>query len=115
MVSLLADENFRSDIVFGLRQAEPALDIVRVQDVGLSEEADPIIVDRAASHGRLLLTHDRGSMIDCLKKKWAKSLPVAGVIIVETDVSTGRAVEDILLLLVCKTPEELSNLHFVPF
>jgi hypothetical protein len=114
MVPLLADENFRGDIVFGLRQAEPAIDIVRVQDIGLAKAADSTIVDWAESKGRVLLTHDRGSMIDCLKDKWAKALPVAGVIIVESSVSTGRAVEDILLLLVCKTADELSNLHFVP-
>ncbi len=33
-----ADENFNNDIVRGLLRREPKLDIVRIQDVGLSDE-----------------------------------------------------------------------------
>ena len=114
MVPLLADENFRGDIVVGLKRQEPAIDMVRVQDVGLAAASDDVIVEWAAGQNRVLLTHDRGSMVDCLKTRWERSLPVAGVIIVESNASTGRAVEDILLLVVCKNSEELANLHFVP-
>lgn len=36
MLRLLADENFNNNIVRGLLRRKPDLDIVRVQDVGLS-------------------------------------------------------------------------------
>ena len=36
MLRLLADENFHGDIVRGLLLRQPDLDLVRVQDVGLT-------------------------------------------------------------------------------
>ena len=36
MLLLVADENFNNDIVRGLLRRKPDLDIVRIQDVGLS-------------------------------------------------------------------------------
>jgi hypothetical protein len=36
MLRLAADENFNADIIRGLRRRLPELDVVRVQDVGLS-------------------------------------------------------------------------------
>jgi len=35
MLRLLIDENVHGDIVDGLRRRQPAVDLVRVQDVGL--------------------------------------------------------------------------------
>lgn len=40
MLKLAADENFNNDIVRGLLRRNPTLDIVRVQDVGLSGADD---------------------------------------------------------------------------
>jgi hypothetical protein len=42
---LVSDENFDGDILRGLIRRLPALDVVRVQDVGLSNTADPIILE----------------------------------------------------------------------
>jgi hypothetical protein len=41
MLRFAADENFNADIVRGLRRRLPEVDIVRVQDVGLSGADDP--------------------------------------------------------------------------
>ena len=59
MLRFLADENFDGRITAGLVQREPTLDLVRVQDVGLSGRDDPTILAWAATEERLLLTHDR--------------------------------------------------------
>jgi len=48
MLRLAADENFNNDIVRGLLRRKPDLDIVRVQDVGLSGADDPTILEWAA-------------------------------------------------------------------
>ena len=44
MVRLGIDENFNNDIFHGLLRRRPELEIVRVQDVGLAEADDPIIL-----------------------------------------------------------------------
>ena len=58
MLRLAADENFNSDIVRGLLRRKPNLDIVRIQDVGLSGADDPTVLEWSAEEGRVLLTHD---------------------------------------------------------
>ncbi len=56
-MKLLADENDNT-LVRGLLRRRPSINIVRVQDVGLSGENDPIILAWAAQENRILLTHD---------------------------------------------------------
>ena len=58
MLRYAADENFNGDIVRGLLRRNPDLDIVRVQDAGLSGVDDPAVLEWAALQGRVLLTHD---------------------------------------------------------
>ena len=62
MARFLTDENFRVEIVRGVLRQEPTTDIVRAQDVDLSRIPDPIVLERAAEMGRVLLTHDYGDM-----------------------------------------------------
>ena len=52
MLLLVSDENFNNDIVRGLLRRKPDLDIVRVQDVGLRGEEDPVILEWTAQEGR---------------------------------------------------------------
>jgi hypothetical protein len=58
MIALAADENFNNDILRGLMRLRPGLDIVRIQDVGLSGADDPVVLEWAAREGRVLLRHD---------------------------------------------------------
>ena len=63
MLRLLADENFSGSVVRGLLLRNPKLDLVRVQDVGLSGADDPIVLEWAANAGRVLLTHDHKTAV----------------------------------------------------
>jgi hypothetical protein len=58
MPRFVADENFNGNIVRGLLRRRPQLDIVRIQDVGLSGADDPAVLAWAAEQERVLLTHD---------------------------------------------------------
>ncbi len=58
----LADENLNKDIVRGLLRRKPDLDIVRVQDVGLSGVDDASLLAWAAAQDRMLITHDVSTM-----------------------------------------------------
>lgn len=55
---MAADENFDNNIIRGLLRRKADLDIVRIQDAGLSGADDPAVLEWAAQHGRVLLTHD---------------------------------------------------------
>jgi hypothetical protein len=56
VLRLVSDENFNADILRGLYRRRPDLDVVRVQDVGLSATPDPEVLAWAAGEGRILLT-----------------------------------------------------------
>lgn len=69
MLKFLADENFDNTIVRGVFRRKPSVDIVRVQDVGLSGEEDPTILAWAAQEDRILLTHDVATITQCYQTK----------------------------------------------
>jgi predicted nuclease of predicted toxin-antitoxin system len=58
VIRFLADENFNNHIIRGIQLRQTDIDIVRVQDVGLSSEDDSVIIDFAFKDEHILLTHD---------------------------------------------------------
>jgi predicted nuclease of predicted toxin-antitoxin system len=109
MLKLLADENFDNTIIRGLFRRNPKLDIVRVQDVGLSGKDDPTVLEWAAQEGRILLTHDVATITHYAYERVRQSQPMPGVIEITTNTSIGQAIEDILLLLECGQEGELEG------
>ena len=109
MLRLLADENFNNDILRGLRRRNPEIDVVRVQDVGLMGEEDPVILEWAAEESRILLTHDVATVTRYAYDRVRAGKPMPGVCEVSRMVPIGRAVEEIELLAVCSFAEEWEN------
>ena len=106
MLRLLADENLHSAITRGLLRANPALDLVRAQDVDLSGVDDPAILSWAADEGRVLVTHDAETVIGFAYDRVRGGLPMPGIIEVRQDVPIGKAIEDLLLLAACSDAGE---------
>ena len=57
-----ADNDLKFAIVKAVRRREPAIDFASAQESGLVGVSDPDILDRAASDGRVLVSHDLGTM-----------------------------------------------------
>ncbi len=106
MAAFLTDEDFNGDITRGLRRSRPDLDIVRVQEVGLSGAADPVILEWAAQQSRIILTHDKNTMTKYAYARVDAGLPMPGVCEVSRSVSIGRVIEDIILLAECSRAGE---------
>lgn len=98
MLRFAADENFNQDIVRGLLRRQPDLDLVRIQDAGLSGATDPAVLAWAATESRLLLTHDVSTLTRYAYDRVKASQRLPGVVEVSRSVPLGRAIEDILLL-----------------
>jgi len=98
MLRFAADENFNNAILRGLLRRNPEIDIVRVQDVGLSGADDPTVLEWSAQEERVLLTHDVATITRYAygRVRAGKSMP--GVFEVGRGVSIGTAIEDILLI-----------------
>ena len=99
MLKLAADENFRLSIVRGLRRRNPKLDIVRVQDAGLSGADDPAVLAWTAEEGRILLTHDFATMSDFAYQRVLAGKAMPGVFKVSRSLPVAKAIEDLLLLV----------------
>jgi hypothetical protein len=102
----LADENFNNDILRALFRRNPVLDIVRVQDVGLSGAGDPTLLAWAAEVTRVLLTHDVSTITAHAYDRVRSGDRMPGVFEVSRDVPILIAVEDILLISECSRPGE---------
>lgn len=98
MLRLATDENFNNDILRGLIRRNADLDIVRIQDVGLSGKDDPTVLEWAAQENRVLLTHDVSTITDYAYQRVREGKPMPGVFEIGRGVSIGKAIEDILLL-----------------
>ncbi len=79
MLRFAADENFNANIIRGLRRRKPDLDIIRIQDAGLSGKEDPVILDWAATEKRLLLTHDVSTMSRYAYERVEEGLSMPGL------------------------------------
>ncbi|MEX0801770.1 MAG: DUF5615 family PIN-like protein [Candidatus Binatia bacterium] len=98
MLRLAADENFNNDILRGLFRRKRDLDIVRVQDAGLSGASDSTILQWCADQGRILLTHDVSTITKHAYERLANKQPMPGVFEINRTIPHGLAIDDILLL-----------------
>jgi hypothetical protein len=103
MISLVADENLNNDIVRSVLRHNPEIDIVRVQDMGLSSAPDSLVLAWAAEHGRILLTHYINTVPAEAYSRVEARLPMPGVFVLPTSTSIGEAIEQIMLLEVCSS------------
>jgi len=102
----LVDENFNNDIIRGVRRRNPAIDIVRVQDVGLSATDDSTILEWAAQAGRVVLTHDVSTMTRYAYDRVRNGQTMPGVFEIAREVAVGVAIEEIILLAECSLQGE---------
>ncbi|BAZ16081.1 hypothetical protein NIES4071_79560 [Calothrix sp. NIES-4071] len=115
MLKLLADENFNNTIVRGLLRRNPNIDIVRVQDVGLSGQDDPTVLEWAAEENRVLLTHDVATITRYAYERVTQGQPMPGVIEIGVDAPIGQVIEDILIILECCEDRELEGqIRYLP-
>jgi hypothetical protein len=106
MLRMAADENFNNDIVRGARRRNPDVDIVRIQDEGLSGADDPTVLEWAAQAGRVLLTHDVATMTRYAYDRVRDGKPMPGVFEIGRHVPIGVAIEEIVLLAECSLEGE---------
>lgn len=97
-VRFLADENIGSDLVLGLRRRVEAVDIVRVQDVGLRTLDDPAILEWAAGEGRSLVSHDLKTVPGYAHERIAAGLPMPGVFLLRATVGIAVAIDELALI-----------------
>ena len=112
---LAADENFDNHLIRGLRRRVRNVDIVRVQDAGLSGRPDEEVLAWAATEGRLLLSSDTTTMTAQAYRRLAEGHPMPGLLIVPQWLDLGTALIDLELVATLSEPGDWENrVQFLP-
>jgi predicted nuclease of predicted toxin-antitoxin system len=115
MLRFAADENFNGDIVRGLLRRNPKLDIIRIQDVGLSGADDPSVLQWAADQGRVVITHDISTLAKHALDRVVAGQPMPGVFEVRSVAPIGQTIDDLILLAECSVEGEWEGqVRFLP-
>jgi hypothetical protein len=115
MAQFLADENFNNQIVRGVLRQSSDVDIVRLQDVGLSGIDDPTVLEWAAQEERTVLTHDVATMTTFAYERIQSGLRMPGLFEVSRRVLVGVAIEEIILIAECSFEGEWEGqVRFLP-
>ena len=115
MIRLLVDEDLDNDILRALFRRLPEVDVVRVQDVGLSGANDATVLAWAADAGRAVLTHDVSTMTRHAIDRVRLEQPMPGIIAIHQKEAIGSVIEDLILIVACATAEDLTDqIHFLP-
>jgi hypothetical protein len=109
MLRLLSDEAVPGDIVRGLRQRQPSLGVVRVQEVGLMSVIDAGVLEWAAREGRQVFTRDRNTMTADAWDRVARGLTMPGLFVIPEDLPIGQAVRELEIIAVASEPGEWHN------
>lgn len=116
MLRLATDADFDGRVYRALLRELPELDMVRVQDAGLRTAEDPDVLAWAAAEGRILLTHDRRTMVGFAYQRVQTGQPMPGVFVIRNRPNQiGQMVEDILLPVLCSEQDEWKDrVQFLP-
>jgi len=109
MLRFAADENFNGKIVRGLQRRAPELDLVRLQDIGMTGDDDEVVLAWAADAGRILLTHDVATITLYAYQRLRAGKAMPGVIEVNPEMPIGAAIEELLLFAFASSPSDVDN------
>jgi hypothetical protein len=114
-VSLLLyfDHNVRVEIAEGLRRR--GVDVVTAREDGRAGEADDVLLDRATTLDRALVTHDRHFLGEAARCR-AAGVAFPGVIYgSQSSMTIGQFVEQLELIARVYDPPDIANMvQFLP-
>jgi Domain of unknown function (DUF5615) len=109
MLPLLSDEDVPRSITDGLRQHFPGVDVLRVQDLGLGNTPDPIILAWAANENRAIFTRDRNTMTAHALDRVRQGLGMPGLLVIAEHIQIGKAIQALGTLAQSGEPGDLDG------
>jgi hypothetical protein len=111
-----ADNDLRFAIVRAVRRAEPAIDFASAFETKLDNLSDPEVLDRAATEGRVLVSHDRSTMLDHFRARLAEGKHSPGILMVsQRRTPIGPVAESLICVWAISAPGELRDqAHYLP-
>ena len=105
-VRYLFDEDFNGRIVRGVCRRTSGLDTITVQEAGLSDASDSVVLEWAAAESRVVVSHDHRTMRAHAEERLQAALPTAGLILVRQGDPLGETIDDLVLIGESTSAEE---------
>ncbi len=102
----LADHDLNEHIGSGVLRREPALEWVRVRDVGMSERTDAEVLAYAAAQGFLVVSHDINTMPSAAYTRMRAGQKMAGLLMVKQSDPVGPVIASLVLIWSTSEAEE---------
>jgi Domain of unknown function (DUF5615) len=110
-----ADADLKFAIVEAVRHREPAIDFASATDSDLEGMSDPALLDRSAAEGRILITHDRQTMLAHFRARLAVGKSSPGLLVVSQGAPLGPVIDAILLIWAASDPSDWRDqAHHLP-
>ena len=110
----LADADLKRAIISGVKRREPAVDFQTAQAAALEKLDDPDVLAIAAREGRILVSHDFGTMPRHFQD-FVSRQESPGVFLISQKTAMGVAVEALLLIWMASDhAERLNQLTYLP-
>ncbi len=110
-----ADNDLKFSIVTAVRRREPAIDFASARDSALDSVGDAELLERAEQDNRVVVSHDRRTLLECFRARLAAGKPSPGLLIASQGAPTGLIADSLVLLWSAADPEDLRNqAHYLP-
>jgi hypothetical protein len=103
-VRFQADADLKHAIVKAVRKLEPAVDFASSADAGLEDIGDPELLERSAQQGRILVSHDRRTMVAYFRSRLEAGKSSPGLFIVSQGGPVGPVARTIVLAWAASEP-----------
>jgi hypothetical protein len=107
-----ADNDLRFAIVRAVLRREPAVDFLSAQQSQLHGVDDPELLESVASAGRVLVSHDRRTMLRHFHDRLMSGKSSPGLLIVSQSAPIGEVVEALVVLWAVALAEDLRDQVF---
>jgi predicted nuclease of predicted toxin-antitoxin system len=115
MIRLFIDQDLDHDILRGLERRIPNLDAITAYEAGLSEAADPELLEWAAEAGRIVVTHDRKTMPSHATDRIEAGEKMAGLIVISRQLPINQVIDNLEMIVVCNLEHEWENvIRYLP-
>lgn len=101
----LADHDLNEHIVIGVVRREPAVEFLRVRDLGMSRHSDAAILDVADREKLLVVSHDVNTMPAAAYARLSAGKSCSGLVMIQQTLPVGSVIDE-LVLIWCSTDIE---------
>lgn len=112
----LADQDFNEYILTGALRQEPAIEIVRLRELGLDRSDDAEVLKYASLHGMAVLSHDVNTMIEVAATRIRDGEPMHGLFVTDQRGPLAPVIESLVVIWVASEAEEWQGrIVYLPF